>query len=112
LEGSILSIILKLRYELDRLKMLLNYGHELEVRWMPNGGSDKLGEVRGDVIYIYAVEENDALRSLRHEFIDYYISREVIEPLLKYINLQKRLIEDLIYDRKEFLVNNVVRVLK
>lgn len=96
-----------LEAELEKLKKLLNYGDQLRVKWVPDENSKVLGEVKGDTILIY-VEEKDAVRSLRHEFLDHYVSEQIINPLLKYINLQKCLIEDLVYDRKEKMVNKIL----
>ena len=86
-------------------------GFELSVRWVPNSSSDRHGEVRGTVIYVYDDCEDRALLTLKHEFIDYHISKEVIEPLIKYINVQKCMIEDLIYNRKERLVKGLLKLL-
>jgi len=100
-----------LHEELERLKGESGLGHKLRVRWVPNLNSDRHGEVKGDVIYIYDEREERALLTLKHEFIDYHINKEVIEPLIKYINMQKCLIEDLIYSRKERLVERILRLL-
>jgi len=52
-----------------------------------------------------------ALENLKHEFIDHSISKEVVEPLVGYVNMQKSLIENLIYRRKENLVNKLAKIL-
>jgi len=101
----------RLESELERLKVGSGMGYELSVRWVPNPDSDRHGEVRGTVIYVYDDCEDRALLTLKHEFIDYHISKEVIEPLIKYINVQKCMIEDLIYSRKERLVKRILKLL-
>lgn len=100
-----------LREELEKLKRESGFGYELRVKWVPNPNSDRHGEVKGDVIHIYDEHEERALLTLKHEFIDYHINKEVVEPLIKYINMQKCLIEDLIYSRKERLVKRILKLL-
>jgi len=100
----------KLDEELQRLKFETGLGCELSVKWAPNPDSDKHGEVLGTVIYVYDVCEDRALLTLKHEFLDHHITKEVIDPLVKYINVQKCLIEDLVYDRKERLVKRFLRL--
>jgi len=100
----------RLDEELQRLKVETGLGYELSVKLAPNQNSDRHGEVLGTVIYIYDESEDRAFLTLKHEFIDYHISKEVIEPLIKYINIQKCLIEDLIYSRKERLVERFLRL--
>ena len=107
--SGVTNIEVRLKSELKKLKELLNYGDQLKVEWIPNKGSNVFGEVKGDTILIY-VEAEEAVKSLRHEFIDFCISKQIIKPLLKYINLQKCLIEDLVYDRKEKLVNKILKL--
>jgi hypothetical protein len=100
----------KLDEELQRLKVETGLGYELSVKWAPKLDSDRHGEVLGTVIYIYDESEDGAFLTLRHEFVDYHITKEVIEPLIKYINVQKCLIEDLIYSRKERLVKRFLKL--
>jgi len=97
--------------ELETLRVESGIGYELSVKWVPNPSSDRHGEVKGTVIYIYDGCEDRALLTLKHEFIDYHISKEVIEPLINYINVQKCMIEDLIYKRKERLVKSFLKLL-
>lgn len=101
----------RLESELERLKIDSGMGYELSVRWVPNPDSDMHGEVKGTVIYVYDDSEDRALLTLKHEFLDYHISKDVIEPLIKYINVQKCMIEDLIYNRKERLVKSFLKLL-
>ena len=97
--------------ELKRLKQLTRLGPHLELRWHTDDDSDRHGEVKGSLILIYDCVEEEALRTLRHEFLDHLISREIIEPLVRQINMQKRLIESLIYGRKEVIIERFVRLL-
>lgn len=101
----------KLDTELNRLQQLTGLGHHLELCWRPDEESDRHGEVKGSLILIYDSVEEEGLRTLRHEFLDHLISRQIIEPLVKQINMQKRLIESLIYERKELIVERFVGLL-
>ncbi len=105
------SVESKLMEELERIKAKVGMGHDLKLKWAPSLASDKHGEVRGNVILIYDEELEDALQTLRHEFIDYNITKEVLEPAVQYINMQKSLIESLLYRRKESLVDRLSKLL-
>ena len=69
----------ELEVELERLKKILQLGYELKVRWIPNCNSNVSGEVKGAYIYVYDVDREVALETLKHEFMDYAISK-VVEP--------------------------------
>jgi hypothetical protein len=75
----------RLEVELKRLKHELRLGCELRIWWVPNGHSTPSGEVRGDNIFIYEANEDVAIESLKHEFIDYTISK-VTEPYKEMMN--------------------------
>lgn len=62
-----------LEVELERSKSISGFGHELTVIWMPDVNTSLAGEVRDDVIFIYEVENEVALSTLRHEFFDQLI---------------------------------------
>ena len=100
----------RLEEELGRLKVESGLGFELSVKWIPNPDSDRHGEVKGTIIYIYDCEER-ALLTLKHEFLEYNITKEVIDPLVKIINIQKCIIDDLISSRKERLVKRFLKLL-
>ena len=55
----------------------------------------------GNVIYICVEGEEEAKKLVKHEFLDYYLVKEVIKPLVRYINLQKDLIESLISEGRK-----------
>ena len=105
------SVEARLEEELERLKVETGLGCELSVKWAPNPDSDRHGEVLGTVIYVYDLCEDRAVLTLKHEFLDYHITKEVIDPLVKFINIEKCLIEDLVYDRKERLVKRFLKLL-
>ena len=84
----------------------MGLGSELEISWHPDESSDRHGKVRGNLIRIYDSDVEEALRTLRHEFIDHIITKEVIAPLIELINMQKKLIESMVYERKERIVEH------
>ncbi len=105
------SVESKLEMELEKAKMVTGLGYDLKVVWAPNTASDKHGEVKAGVILIYDQDEENALQTLKHEFIHHHLNKGIVEPLIKHINLQKCLIEDLIYRRVEELVDRLSNLL-
>ena len=97
--------------ELERLKKQSGIGLNLRLLWVPREDTDRHGEVKSNTIIIYDQAEETALRTLRHEFFDHLISEEIVDPLVKYLNLQKGLIDHLIYERKERIVEKIVDLL-
>ena len=93
----------ELEVELERLKKILKTGYELKVLWVPNNNSTKSGEVRGNYIYIYDEDGEVAVETLKHEFVDYAISK-VVEPYKEVTNRLIALINEIAYTRKEKLV--------
>jgi len=98
-----------LEEELERLKRKFQMGYELKVVWIPNDNSSLLGEVRGDKIFIYERDEEKAVETLRHEFLDYAIS-QVIEPYKEITNKLIMLMNEEAYRRKERLVETLRRL--
>jgi len=96
----------KLEQELERLKKVLKLGYELKVRWIPNDDSKLSGEVKGEIIYIYERNGDLALETLKHELIDYTISK-VIEPYSEITNRLIAPINDNVYKRKEKLADTI-----
>jgi len=96
--------------ELERLKHTLQMGYELNVVWIPNNDSKLAGEVKGNTVFIYDETENEALVTLRHEFLDYAISK-VVEPYKEVTNRLISLINEDAYRRKEKLVETMCQLL-
>jgi hypothetical protein len=90
--------------ELERLKEKLGVGYELAVKWLPGKKLEISGEVKGDCIYVYDEEEQKALETVKHEFLDYLVSK-MVEPYQKIANKLIALINDEAYLRKEKLVD-------
>jgi hypothetical protein len=106
-----------LEEELSRLIGILGLGLELRVVWKPGRvrrsaeGVALSGEVQGSTIIIYEEDEAEALKALKHEFLDYVISHEVEAP---YKDLVNRLIDSFqaeTYRRKERLVERLISVI-
>lgn len=100
----------KLETELEMLKKTLKVCYELKVRWIPNNNSKISGEVRGNHIYIYDEDRGVALETLRHEFLDYAISK-VIEPYKEVTNRLIDFLSEDSYRRKERLVEALIQLI-
>jgi len=95
-----------LKHELARLKSKFKLGQELKLEWMPNNGP-KSGEVTGATIRIYEADQGKALDTLRHEFIEYLLTQDLMAPYKRLINRLISLFEEEMYDRKERLVERL-----
>jgi hypothetical protein len=99
----------RLEEELEKLKQLLNMGFELKVVWLPNNSSELSGEVKGETIFIYEEEFEEALETLKHEFLDYAISK-VIEPYRRIANQLIMLLNEEAYKKKEELIEKLSKL--
>jgi hypothetical protein len=86
-------------------------GHELRLQWIPNNGP-KSGEVIGTTIRIYETNQARALDTLRHEFVEYLLTRDLVAPYKRLINKLISLFEEEMYDRKEKLVERLQELTK
>jgi hypothetical protein len=94
--------------ELERLKTLSGIGSDLRVIWTPSINNPLSGEVLGD-LKVYDHNEERALRTLRHEFLDFYIS-QAVEPYKIVANSLIKLINLDAYKRKERIVEALGRL--
>jgi hypothetical protein len=110
------SIIIELTQELETkfetLKRKL--GLELELEWVLS--ADKLSEgVRGEVIgtriVIYEMTEEEALKTLKHELVDYLISNRLVKPLVDLLNQFIKMREAEIYRQKEEIIETLSELL-
>ena len=85
--------------------------HELKVKWLPDANSKKSGEVIGKTIYIYEENGAKALDTLRHEFIEYLLTHELVAPYKKLVNKLISLFEDEMYERKGRLIEKLLKVI-
>jgi len=64
-------------------------------------------EVTGTTIRIYEADQAKALEPLRHEYIEYLLTRDLVAPYKRLINKLISLFEEEVYDRKEKLVETL-----
>ena len=100
----------KLEKKLQRLEKKSGFGFGLKVMWLPGFSETLSGEVNGDTIYIYETDEEEAIKTLKHEFLDYAIS-QVITPYKEVTNKLISQINEDAYRRKERLVEALNRIL-
>ena len=101
----------KLESELERFKLALNLGHELRVEWLPGQvrhfhGKQLSGEVLDGTIHIYERDEEKALSTLRHEFLDHVVC-QVIEPYKSIANKLISAMNEEAYRKKEKLIERL-----
>ncbi len=108
-EATILKEALK--QELDRLQKKSRINTNFEVLWIPKTDSAKEGEVIGNRIYIYSTNFTDAIETLRHEFFDAMIS-SATTPYLDLINVLLSVISEKAYQKKEDVVESLVRMMR
>jgi len=99
-----------LEQELKVLKQEFSLNCELNVVLAPRDDSNLLGEVKGKTIYIYTSDQKEAVETLRHEFLDYMISR-VAEPYKEMVNKLVSLINEQAYQTKEIIVDSILRLI-
>ncbi len=100
----------QLEKELARVKQVLNRGHDLTVRWIPGGSSKLSGEVKDNLILIYDEDIEAAVSTLKHEVVDYEVSK-VIEPYMQVTNKLISLLNERAYQQKERLVESITKFL-
>jgi len=122
-KSDLKKIDAKLHKELNRLKELFDFCHELTVKYRPDdvrysqNNNIISGEVNGTIILIYEPDENMAIATLHHEFIEYLLNSyfndyiDVINEqnkfLLESLNNQKKLLNKFFYKRREELVERL-----
>lgn len=101
-----------LTQELAKLKKLLSAdaAQELTVCWIPRQNHELSGEVLGSKIVIYDENQQDAINTLKHEYLDFLLTRKMIEPLTTIINTLIKLEADKIYKEKERVVNCLLKL--
>jgi hypothetical protein len=109
-ENELCNLQARLEKELGWLKRKVKLGYELQVIWLPGYNAKLSGEVKNGNIYIYEDIEEKAIETLRHEFMDYLISK-VVEPYKLVANKLVELLNEEAYERKEKIVEALVRLL-
>ena len=103
------NTVQQLELELSKLKDRFQMAQELRLEWDPDGNSKKSGEVIGRTIYIYEEDEAKALDTLKHEFIEYILTYELVAPYKKLVNKLISLFEEEMYERKEKLIEKILK---
>ena len=101
----------QLEVELDSLKERFQLAQELKLEWIPNNGP-KSGEVTDTTIRIYEADPTKALDTLRHEFIEYLLTRDLVAPYKRLINKLISLLEEEMYIRKERLIERFQELIR
>ncbi|NVM20578.1 MAG: hypothetical protein HWN68_02220 [Desulfobacterales bacterium] len=120
-EGNRRRILVRLKKELSRLQKRYRLGLELKLAWLPDlvqsvsqvGGKpvELSGEVVGTTIYVYESDEQVALATVRHEFLEAVITDEMTSVYVDAFNALKEVIEKAAYDRKEKLIDKLAEVI-
>ena len=80
------------------------------MKWLPDENAKLSGEVKGTCIFIYEVDEEKALETLKHEFLDYVISR-TMEPYERIVNKFIQMLNEEAYKRKEKLTEALAKLI-
>jgi hypothetical protein len=78
--------------------------------WIPDSHSKLSGEVKGNHIYIYEEDEEKAINTLKHEFLDYIISK-TMEPYERIANKLIQLTNEEAYRRQEKLTEALAKLI-
>ena len=105
------NILRQLEAELGSLKEKFQLGQELKLEWIPNKGP-KSGEVIDATIRVYDADPVKALQTLRHEFIEYILTRDLVAPYKRLINKLITLLEEEMYIRKERLIERFEELIR
>jgi len=101
----------RLERELERLRLKLALDDELTVVWVPDSSKSLSAEVKDKTVYIYESRKEEAIKVLKHEVLDHYITSRIINPLVTLVNLLIKSREVEIYKEKEKLVENLSKLL-
>jgi len=104
----------KLHNEFSKLKRILGMDGDLRLDWIPRreiskSGKELSGEVIGNVVFIYVEDYEEAVKTLRHELIDYCVS-QAIEPYREVTNRLIKMINEDAYKRKEKVIEALTRL--
>jgi hypothetical protein len=101
----------KLEEELQRILTRLGLNLDLRVVWTPDPPNSLSGEVRGNIIYIYEVDEEKAIQALKHEVLDLLITSRIVKPLVDLINILIKAREAEIYKEKEEIIETLSKII-
>ena len=103
-----------LEAELERLKVKAGMGFELKLEWSPGivrykNGKQLLEEVRGDTIFIYIKDPDEAMSLLTHAFLEWLLNQNTKRYRLL-INKLIEVFEETQYDNKERVIEAISRL--
>ena len=104
-----------LEAELERLKLKAGLGFEVKLEWSPGivrhkNGKRLLEEVRGDTIFIYVKDLDEAMSLLTHAFLEWLLNqntkgyRLLIDKLIETF-------EEMQYNNKERIIEAISRLI-
>ncbi len=100
-----------LENELERLKLRLRIDDDLRVSWTPDSSQHLDGEVKRGIIFVYNEDPDKAAQTLRHEVLDFLISR-LVGSQQEITNKLILLLNERAYKEKEALVEKLVQLLE
>jgi hypothetical protein len=100
-----------LERELEGLEAKLGLDLGLKVVWAPDPSNHLSGEVKNGVVYVYEEGLEEAVRTLKHELLDYVLSSRLVQPLVSLVNLLIKAKEVEIYKEKEKIVEALSKIL-
>lgn len=65
----------------------------------------------GSMIFIYDEDLGEAVKTLRHEYLDCLLTRKLVDPLVAMINTLMKMKERDIYKGKERIVNTLSKLI-
>lgn len=100
-----------LKEELSRLTRQSGHEDILDVIWVPRIDSAKEGEVVGSTVFVYSPDPVQAIKTLRHEFMDYLVCKAV-EPYQDMVNALLSILSEKAYRKKEEVVESILKILE
>lgn len=106
----------RLNSELRLLQIKAGIGYEVTVEWKPDAtdcrvDGRKLAEVvRGNTIFIFSSNLEDAIWLVRHGFLEWILNQHT-RPYLRLINKLITLHEEQQYENKEKVIEAVLKLL-
>lgn len=104
-----------LEAELERLKLEVGMGFEVNVKWLPGtakykNGKQLLEEVVGNTIFVYVEDLAEAAHLLAHGFLEWLLNQHTRKYRLL-INKLIELFEEIQYEEKEKIVDALTKLL-
>jgi len=104
-----------LEAELEKLKLKVGMGFEVNLKWLPGtvkykNGKQLLEEVVGNTVFIYVEDLTEATYLLAHGFSEWLLNKHTKKYRLL-INKLIELFEDLQYEEKEIFMDVMTKLL-